>query len=145
MALPANSGPWSLIQFSNHFSQTVGLLGRVICPPQGRYLHTEHKHRINAYTHQTSMPSLSGIRTHDPSDRESEDSSCLRPRGYCDWHRSRYSDWLRAGRPRDCSSSPGGGQEFSLLHVVQTGSGAHLASYPMGTGGSFLGGIAAGA
>jgi hypothetical protein len=26
------------------------------------------------------------------------------------------------------------GQEFSLLHVVQTGSGAHLASYPMGTG-----------
>jgi hypothetical protein len=24
------SGPWSLIQFHNHFSQTVGLLGRVI-------------------------------------------------------------------------------------------------------------------
>jgi hypothetical protein len=31
------------------------------------------------------------------------------------------------------------GQDFSLLHVVQTGSGAHPASYPMGTGGSFLG------
>jgi hypothetical protein len=31
------------------------------------------------------------------------------------------------------------GQEFSLLHVVQTGSGAHPASYPMGTGGSFPG------
>jgi hypothetical protein len=29
------------------------------------------------------------------------------------------------------------GQEFSLLNVVQTGSGAHRASYPMGTGGSF--------
>jgi hypothetical protein len=27
---------------------------------------------------------LSGIRTHDPSVRASEDSSCLRPRGYCD-------------------------------------------------------------
>jgi hypothetical protein len=26
-------------------------------------------------------------------------------------------------------------QEFSLLHVVQIGSGAHLTSYPMGTGG----------
>jgi hypothetical protein len=26
------------------------------------------------------------------------------------------------------------GQEFPLLHVVQTGSGAHQASYPMGTG-----------
>jgi hypothetical protein len=37
------------------------------------------------------------------------------------------------------------GSEFSLLHVVQTGSGAHLASYPMGTGSSFLGGEEAGA
>jgi hypothetical protein len=37
------------------------------------------------------------------------------------------------------------GSEFSLLHVVQTGSGAHPASYPMGTGGSFPGGKAAGA
>jgi hypothetical protein len=26
------------------------------------------------------------------------------------------------------------GQEFSLLHVVLTGCGAHPASYPMGTG-----------
>jgi hypothetical protein len=26
------------------------------------------------------------------------------------------------------------GQDFSLLHSVQTGSGAHPASYPMGTG-----------
>jgi hypothetical protein len=26
------------------------------------------------------------------------------------------------------------GSEFSLLHVVQTGSGVHPASYPMGTG-----------
>jgi hypothetical protein len=37
------------------------------------------------------------------------------------------------------------GQEFSLLHVVQTGSGVHPTSYPMGTGGSFPGGKAAGA
>jgi hypothetical protein len=36
------------------------------------------------------------------------------------------------------------GQEFSLLHVVQTGSGAHP-NYPMGTGGSFPEGKAAGA
>jgi hypothetical protein len=27
------------------------------------------------------------------------------------------------------------GQEFSLLHVVQTGSGTHTAAYTMGTGG----------
>jgi hypothetical protein len=37
MALPAPSGPWSLIQSRNDFSQTVG---RVISPSQGRYLHT---------------------------------------------------------------------------------------------------------
>jgi hypothetical protein len=35
------------------------------------------------------------------------------------------------------------GQEFSLLHVVQTGSGANPVSYPMGAGGSFRGGKAA--
>jgi hypothetical protein len=29
------------------------------------------------------------------------------------------------------------GQEFSLLHVVQTCSGVHPTSYPIGTGGSF--------
>jgi hypothetical protein len=33
----------------------------------------------------------------------------------------------------------------SLLHVIQTGSGSHPAYYPMGTGGPFLGGKAAGA
>jgi hypothetical protein len=31
------------------------------------------------------------------------------------------------------------GYEFSPLYVVQTGSGVHLASYAMGTGGSFPG------
>jgi hypothetical protein len=37
------------------------------------------------------------------------------------------------------------GQEFSLLRFVQTGSGAHSASYLMDTGGSFPEGKAAGA
>jgi hypothetical protein len=36
-------------------------------------------------------------------------------------------------------SSPGRGWEFSPHHRVQTGSGAHSASYPVGTRGSFLG------
>jgi hypothetical protein len=35
------------------------------------------------------------------------------------------------------------GQEFSLLHVVHTGSGVHPASYPLDTGGPFPGGKAA--
>jgi hypothetical protein len=37
------------------------------------------------------------------------------------------------------------GKVKNFLHVVQTGSGAHPASYTMGTGGSFSGGKAAGA
>jgi hypothetical protein len=37
------------------------------------------------------------------------------------------------------------GQEFSLLQIVQTGSEVHPTSSPMGTGGSFPGGKAAGA
>jgi hypothetical protein len=49
-------------------------------PSQGRYLHTgQYKHNKRT---QTSMPC--GIRTHDPSVRAGEDSSCLRPRGHCD-------------------------------------------------------------
>jgi hypothetical protein len=57
MALAAHSGPRTPIQFRNYFSQTVGPFGRVISPSQCRYLNTgQHKHRINAYTHQTFMP-----------------------------------------------------------------------------------------
>jgi hypothetical protein len=37
------------------------------------------------------------------------------------------------------------GNEFSSNHVVQTGSGAHPASYPMVTGSFLSGGKAAGA
>jgi hypothetical protein len=50
-------GPGLLFSFIIFFffTQTVGLLGRVITPSQGLYLHTgQHKHRINAHT-QTSM------------------------------------------------------------------------------------------
>jgi hypothetical protein len=57
MALPPHWGPWPIIQFRNHFSQTVGLFGREISPSQGIYLNTgQYRHRINAYTHHTSMP-----------------------------------------------------------------------------------------
>jgi hypothetical protein len=40
---------------------------------------------------------------------------------------------------------PAGAGNFSLHHRVQNGSGAHPASYPMDTRGSFPGGKAAGA
>jgi hypothetical protein len=47
---------------------------------------------------------------------------------------SRYSDGLWAGRP---------GDDFFLLHSVQTDSEAHPTSHPMGTGGFFHGNKAA--
>jgi hypothetical protein len=50
---------------------------------------------------------------------------------------------LRAGRQRVQSLSPGRAKNLYLLHVVQTGSGVHLASYPMSTEGSFPRGKAA--
>jgi hypothetical protein len=85
VALPAHSGPRLLFQFRNHFSQTVGRLGRVISPPQGHCLNTgKHERRINVYT--PNIHALSGIRIYDPSIPASEDSSCLRARGYCDRH-----------------------------------------------------------
>jgi hypothetical protein len=56
------------------FRQSVGLLKRGISPSQGRYLTQT----------QTIIYALSGIGTHGPSVRASEDSSCLRPRRHCD-------------------------------------------------------------
>jgi hypothetical protein len=43
------------------------------------------------------------------------------------------------------NSSPGRGWEFFLHHRVQTGTGVHPASYPMGSRASYPGGKAAGA
>jgi hypothetical protein len=57
--------------------------------------------------------------------------------------RSRYRDWLRAGRPKGRSSSPGRDKNFP--HVVQTASGVYQASYPVDTGGPFFWGKAVGA
>jgi hypothetical protein len=46
-------GPGLFFSFVIFFlTQSVGLLGRVISPSQGPYLHTEqHKHRINSHRH----------------------------------------------------------------------------------------------
>jgi hypothetical protein len=69
MALQPFVGPSPLFQFFH--LHTVGKLrGKGISPSQGLYLHTQlYKHRINA--HNTDIHALSGIRTHDPSDRAS--------------------------------------------------------------------------
>jgi hypothetical protein len=73
--------PGLFFSFVIIFTQTVGLLGRVISLSQGRYLYTQHKHRINAHT---DIHTLSGIRTLEPSVRASEDCSCLTSHCPCD-------------------------------------------------------------
>jgi hypothetical protein len=55
---------------------------------------------------------------------------------------SRYSDRLWARRPRFDSRQ---GEDFSLLHSVRIGIEVNSASYPMSTGGSFIGSKEAGA
>jgi hypothetical protein len=55
---------------------------------------------------------------------------------------------MQAGYLSDKFDGPGsipGNARLSLLHSVQTGSGDHAASYPMGTQASSPGGKAAGA
>jgi hypothetical protein len=76
--------PGLFFSFVILFTQSVGLLGRVMSPSQGRYLHAG-QHKINAYT---DIRAFSGIRTYDPSARASDDSSYLRQRAHCDWLRS---------------------------------------------------------
>jgi hypothetical protein len=60
--------------------QLVGLLGRVIGPTQGLYLHRTTQHRET----QTHIHAPSRIRTCDLNIRAAEDSTCLRPRGHWD-------------------------------------------------------------
>jgi hypothetical protein len=63
---------WALSSFSVSWSytHTAGLIGRVISPSQGLYLHTEqHKRTIKA--HNTNIHASIVIRTHDPSVRAS--------------------------------------------------------------------------
>jgi hypothetical protein len=54
MALQPLIGPWPIFQFLCLFTQSVGLLGPGISPPQGHYLHIG-QHKQNKRT-QTSMP-----------------------------------------------------------------------------------------
>jgi hypothetical protein len=73
--------PGLFFSFVIFFTQTVGLLGRVISQSQGRNLHAEQrKHRIT----QTDIHALIGIRTLNPSVRAGENNLCLRPREHCD-------------------------------------------------------------
>jgi hypothetical protein len=72
LGLPPRNSPF-------HFSlldlrHSVGLLGRMISSSQGLYLYTNTEKQ----TQTPDIYALSGIRTHDPGFRSSEDSMCLR-------------------------------------------------------------------
>jgi hypothetical protein len=84
MALQARSGPGPLFQFRNYVL-TDGTTPWASDQPVTRPL---PKHRTtqtqNKRIHTRNIHALSGIRTHDPSVRASENSSYLRQHGYCD-------------------------------------------------------------
>jgi hypothetical protein len=61
------------------FRHMVGLLGRIISPSQGLYLHRPTQHRKT----RTYIHALGGIRTHDPGNQLAKDPH-LRPHGHCD-------------------------------------------------------------
>jgi hypothetical protein len=73
-------GPWPLFQFLNLY--TVGRTPWTGDQPVARPLPTHRSTQTQNKRH-TDILASSGIRTHDPSVRASEDGSCLRPRGHC--------------------------------------------------------------
>jgi hypothetical protein len=79
LGLPPWNSPFHFGLLDLRYS--VELLGRVISSSQGLYLYTNTEKRTHT---NTKHPCLSGIRTHDPSFRASEDSAYLRPFGYRD-------------------------------------------------------------
>jgi hypothetical protein len=79
LALQPNSGLGCL----HETFRFTSLLGRVISSSQGLHLYTNTE-KCTHTTQTLNMYSLSGIRTHGPGVRASEDSSCFRPLGYRD-------------------------------------------------------------
>jgi hypothetical protein len=82
MALQPFVGPWPFLQFRSLFytdGRTPWTSDQAVSRPLYtlRTTHTQN----NAHT---DIHASSGIRTHDPSVRASEDSSRLTPRGHCD-------------------------------------------------------------
>jgi hypothetical protein len=68
-----------LFRFLN--PKTVGRTHWMGDQPVARTLPIQTQNKL-----QTNIHALSRIRTHDPSVRTGEDSSCLRPGGHCDCH-----------------------------------------------------------
>jgi hypothetical protein len=82
--LPSRYRPFTACsELMDLFGHLEGLLGRGISPTQGLYLYTG-QHNTTQKNAETHPCGSSGIRSHDPSVRAVEDSTCLRPHGYWD-------------------------------------------------------------
>jgi hypothetical protein len=81
MALELFVGPWPLFQFLDPIHSRQDSLDGGSAHRKAATYKQNNTNRINAHT---DIHALSGFRTHEPSVRASEDSSCLRPRGHCD-------------------------------------------------------------
>jgi hypothetical protein len=68
-------------QFHDHFTdgRTPWTSDQFIARPLPKHRTTQKQ---NKHIHVPNIHALCGIRTHDPGFRGSEDSTCLRPRGY---------------------------------------------------------------
>jgi hypothetical protein len=89
-------GPWPLFSLLIYL-RAVGLLGRAISSWQGLYLNTgQHKHRINTYTQQTSMPGVGFEPTITASERAKGVHAWSNPRYF---RFSRLSEWNCAAAP----------------------------------------------
>jgi hypothetical protein len=77
-------GPWPLFQFPDLFTigRTPWTSDQHVPRPLPKHRTTQTQNKCTQYC--TDTHALSGIRTHDPSVRASEDSSRPRPRGHSD-------------------------------------------------------------
>jgi hypothetical protein len=101
----------------------VEFFGRAISSSQGLYLYTNRKRHTHKHIH-----ALSGIRSHDPGFRASENSACLRPLGYRDRHQYWIMNWKGYERKRSCPNLryyPGSQED--LFPVRGTGEAATVA------------------
>jgi hypothetical protein len=79
----APMGPDLFFQFHDHFTdgRTLWTSDQLVARPLPKHRTTQTQ---NKHIHTPNIHALSGIWTHDPCVRASEDSSCLRSLNYCD-------------------------------------------------------------
>jgi hypothetical protein len=116
----ALQSPWALaFVFQFHDGRSPWTSDQLVARPlpKHRTLQTQNKH-----IHTPNIHILCGIRIHDPSFRESEDSTCLTPLGYCDrWSYTLPLQYQKAhlwsnGSPHNALMI----SSFKVLHAINS-------------------------